>query len=86
MRCLGQVSYSVYIFHTIILFVLTRTWNRVTPIAGMPPTAYWMLILGIGMVVATLCTLTYWFIERPFLSRRMPDTEAREVQSAAATV
>lgn len=85
MRCLGQVSYSVYIFHMLILFLLTRIWNRITPIAGLPPTAYWMLILGIGMVVATLCTLTYWFIERPFLSRRMLDT-TRAVQSAAAPV
>ena len=71
MRCLGQVSYSVYIFHMLVLFTLTRAWNQLFPIAVMTPLAYWSLILIIGLIVAVICTFTYWFIERPFLPRRV---------------
>jgi peptidoglycan/LPS O-acetylase OafA/YrhL len=66
MRCLGQISYSVYILHGLILFTLTSLWNRRYPIAGMTIIEYWCGILGISLVVVFVCTLSYWWIERPF--------------------
>jgi peptidoglycan/LPS O-acetylase OafA/YrhL len=75
MRCLGQTSYSVYIFHGLLLFTLTSLWNRLQPIHNMTVPAYWSLILAIGIVVAAVSTLTYWYIERPFMrSHRLPAT------------
>jgi peptidoglycan/LPS O-acetylase OafA/YrhL len=70
LRCLGQVSYSVYIFHGLILFICTSLWNQQHPIAAMSPMQYWGLILVIGIVVAVVCTGTYCWIERPFFVKR----------------
>ena len=68
MRCLGQVSYSVYIFHMLVLFTLTRAWNQLFPIVVMTPLAYWSLILIIGLIVAVICTFTYWVYRAAFSS------------------
>jgi peptidoglycan/LPS O-acetylase OafA/YrhL len=69
-RCLGQISYSFYIFHGMLLFLLTAIWNVGHPIASMTMLSYWILILCIGMVVVGFSTASYWCIERPFLAKR----------------
>lgn len=70
LRCLGQVSYSIYIFHGLILFAITTLWNSRVDIRGEAPLTYWALIICIAVAVSLFCSLTYWYIERPFLSRR----------------
>lgn len=70
LRCLGQISYSVYIFHGLILFICTSIWNEQHPIAAMSPAHYWGLILFIGIMVAVVCTGTYTWVERPFFVKR----------------
>ena len=68
-RCLGQISYSVYILHGLILFTLTSFLNRYQPIAGMKIMHYWAAILFMSLLTIFVCTLSYWWIERPFLQR-----------------
>jgi peptidoglycan/LPS O-acetylase OafA/YrhL len=85
MRCLGQISYSVYIFHALILFTLTRAWNQWHPIVEMSPLAYWSVILVIGFVVAIICTFTYLFIERPFLSKRPAHSSTKLAELSGAS-
>jgi peptidoglycan/LPS O-acetylase OafA/YrhL len=70
MRSLGQISYSVYIFHGLILFTLTTWLNRIDPIKNIPPITYWGFVWCIGAIVTCWCTLSYWFVERPFLPGR----------------
>jgi peptidoglycan/LPS O-acetylase OafA/YrhL len=70
MRCLGQISYSVYIFHGLILFALTSMVNRYAPISAMGIWSYLALIIGISLAVVLVCTFTYRFIERPFFKKR----------------
>ena len=69
MRCLGQISYSLYIFHGIILLFLILALNRIHPVAGIALFNYWALVVAIGLIVVVVCTLSYWFVERPFLPR-----------------
>ncbi len=76
MRCLGQISYSVYIFHGFLLFGLTRLLDRLHPIRTISPIAYWTFIWLIALLVVAVSTFTYWFIERPFMTRRTPAAQA----------
>ncbi len=64
MRALGQISYSVYIFHGVVLFDVLSLWNRRYPIATMRPASYAIFIWMIGMAVVIISTLSYWYIER----------------------
>jgi peptidoglycan/LPS O-acetylase OafA/YrhL len=65
-RCLGQISYSLYIFHGIVLFAVTSSVNLYYPIETMNVALYWSMMLATGVLVVALCTLSYWFVERPF--------------------
>jgi peptidoglycan/LPS O-acetylase OafA/YrhL len=69
MRALGQISYSIYIFHGILLFDLLTLWTRLQPIATMGRTSYAVLIWSVGIIVVLFSTLSYWFIERVFTAR-----------------
>jgi peptidoglycan/LPS O-acetylase OafA/YrhL len=71
-RCLGQISYSIYIFHGLILHSLISAVNQHIPITERGVGFYWSLIFAIGLVVVSICTLTYWYIERPFFQKRKP--------------
>jgi peptidoglycan/LPS O-acetylase OafA/YrhL len=70
LRCLGAVSYSLYVFHGMILRFLTLTIDRYDPIRLMTPLHYWLWVLPISFVVVLWSTLSYQFIERPFFARR----------------
>ncbi len=70
MRSLGQISYSVYIFHGVLLYVLSTLLNQHMPIASMTPLKYWAAVIGISIIVVAFSMLTYCFIERPFLPKR----------------
>ncbi len=76
LRALGQISYSVYIFHGVLLFNLIAMYGRYHSIAAMNFFSYCLLIWGIGVIVAILCTLTYWWIERPFTGGALPKKAA----------
>ena len=70
LRCLGAVSYSVYIFHGMILRVLTLTLDRYFPVRLMTPLHYWLWVLAISVVVAVWASISYCYIEKPFFARR----------------
>jgi len=66
---LGSVSYSFYITHGIVLFVLSHLFNRWAPIRAMPPMQYWALIGLVGITAVCLSTLLYWTVEQRFMKR-----------------
>jgi peptidoglycan/LPS O-acetylase OafA/YrhL len=68
LRALGTVSYSMYVFHGLILRLFTLLIDRHSPVRTMSPLTYWIWILPISLVVVLWSTLSYRFIERPFFA------------------
>ena len=61
----GRTSYSLYVVHTPV--IMATTW-ALDSLAGIRSYSVQLLITLAACIVAT--ALTYWFIERPFLSSR----------------
>jgi peptidoglycan/LPS O-acetylase OafA/YrhL len=69
-RWLGTISYSVYLMHGIVLYVVLRRANSLAPIGSLSDVAYWLLIAGAGLLTVLLSAVTYSCIERPFIQTR----------------
>ena len=66
-RFLGEISFSIYILHGIVLYV---TFCMVLPrfgIEGLSPPAHWAVVLGLVPVVMGLSTLTFRNVEDKWL-------------------
>ncbi len=83
-RYLGTISYSVYLLHGIVLFSVLRLVDLIYPIKGMDPIYFWMLVGVCGLIVISVCGLTYRYVEHPFLRVR-PASDAKAVRSLAQT-
>jgi peptidoglycan/LPS O-acetylase OafA/YrhL len=64
---LGTVSYSFYITHGIVLFVLSHLFNQWVQIRTLSPLQYWSLIGVVGVITVCFSTLLYWTVERRFM-------------------
>lgn len=64
-RLLGEVSYSVYLLHAIVLFALVHWGIGVQRLAGMAGPIYWTLIVVVTPVLIALCMFTFVQVERP---------------------
>jgi peptidoglycan/LPS O-acetylase OafA/YrhL len=60
---LGQISYSIYLLHAL---VLSFTFLFLVP-SGMQiqPLTHWLIICGCCVAMITFCSITYVFIEKP---------------------
>jgi peptidoglycan/LPS O-acetylase OafA/YrhL len=66
-RCLGAISFSLYLLHGIVFSIVIGALQRLGPAAHLQP-YYWPIITA-GSVAATLLSAaTYRYIEFPFLS------------------
>ena len=68
---LGILSYSIYVLHLPLFHYSLRAWRSAFPQAGLgwnPSTATWF-VLAVALCVA-LASVTYRWIERPFLVRK----------------
>jgi peptidoglycan/LPS O-acetylase OafA/YrhL len=70
MRSLGAVSYSVYVFYGLILHTLAISINGFHPVIEMTPEKYWLVMIPVASAVVIWSTLTYRFIEKPFIRGR----------------
>lgn len=70
LAAVGQISYSIYLFHFAIVLVVTERGFALTPF-GRPGrdalVTTWALIVPVTMLLATL---SYHTVERPFLALR----------------
>ena len=64
-RLLGEVSYSVYLLHAMILFALVNWGIGVQKLASMSSPLYWSLIVGVTPPLIALCMITFVRIEKP---------------------
>ena len=67
---LGTVSYSFYLTHGIVLYVLSHGLNHWVPIVSLSPVRYWGLIGVVGIATTCLATLLYHNVEVKFMHQR----------------
>jgi peptidoglycan/LPS O-acetylase OafA/YrhL len=86
-KVLGTISYSVYLMHGIVLYAVLRSVNMVFPVKDMSVLTYWALIAVCGVIVVMACSLTYRFVEKPFLAgkSRRPSPAAAVAPEAAGS-
>ena len=64
---LGLVSYSVYLTHSLVLYVVFGAIDRVTPVAELSPLAFWGATTLCGLLVVGVSAITYRAIEHAFM-------------------
>ncbi|HVU56038.1 MAG TPA: acyltransferase [Puia sp.] len=64
-RTLGQISYSIYLLHGIILFIAFKWVIGFRQAGSLSPLEHWFIILFCSVAVILVCGITYRFIERP---------------------
>ena len=67
-RCLGAISYSLYLLHGIMFYILMSTL-RINGLTMLPGIVYWLLLTLAAISTAAFCAATYRWIEFPFLSK-----------------
>ena len=66
-RWLGQISFSIYILHGIVLLLCLRVVNGYLPIAQMDPIAYMATCAIVAIFLVAICSVTYLAVERVFM-------------------
>lgn len=64
-RTLGEISYSLYLLHGIVLFVFYHFVIGLPKSKALSPVMHWIQIVGLTPVLLCICFTTFWFIERP---------------------
>jgi peptidoglycan/LPS O-acetylase OafA/YrhL len=75
-KVLGTVSYSLYLTHCIVLFVVFRAAHGVVSLVMLGPLEFWMLVAVAAAATVLLSTLTYRFVEYPFINPQAAATPA----------
>ncbi|HEV2703678.1 MAG TPA: acyltransferase [Steroidobacteraceae bacterium] len=83
-RKLGEMAYSVYLLHGLVLYVTFIYIVGAGRAKAMSPLAHWVTVIGIVPVLLLVCHATYRFIEYPFM--QMSRSRGRSEQSAASPV
>lgn len=74
-RWLGTISYSVYLLHGIVLYIVMRRVHQLAPIGSLSDTAFWLVVAGAGLLTVLSSAITYSLIERPFIQSRPAQTQ-----------
>jgi peptidoglycan/LPS O-acetylase OafA/YrhL len=67
-RCLGAISFSLYMLHG-IMFRLVFRLLKSSGWTGWPQFNYWLILIATAIATTLFCAATYRWIEFPFLSR-----------------
>jgi len=68
-RCLGTISFSMYLLHGIIFLLVFRLLKS-RGITDMPQAEYWLINIATAIFCTLVCAITYRWIEFPFLSAK----------------
>ncbi len=68
-RFLGTISYSLYLLHGMVLFGVLNSVDYFYPITKINPIIFWILILISGLITVVVSSITYKYIESPFIHR-----------------
>ncbi len=78
---LGQMAYSIYLLHGIMLFVLFRFLVGWDASRLLTPTQHWMLVVGATPILVAVCYGTFRLIEHPAM--RSTDSILRWFRTSA---
>jgi peptidoglycan/LPS O-acetylase OafA/YrhL len=67
-RCLGAISYSLYLLHGIAFYVLVGAL-KAAGLTALPEISYWIILAAAAIGISAFCSVTYRWVEAPFLSR-----------------
>lgn len=68
-RLLGEVSFSIYMLHGVVLFATFNFLIGLPVSRSFSPSLYWLIIFGLSPVLVVLSFTTYKTIEHPSLIR-----------------
>jgi peptidoglycan/LPS O-acetylase OafA/YrhL len=68
-KVLGTISYSLYLTHCIVLYVAVLLADRIIHIASLDESQYWLLATAAALGAVLLSSVTYRYVEYPFLAR-----------------
>lgn len=71
-KFLSTLSYSIYLLHGIVLFFVLRAINTFYPITSHSPLSYWIAVLFAAIVLVLISSVTYRYIEHPFIQKIKP--------------
>lgn len=67
-RQIGQLSYSIYLLHTTLLFILFRVIIGIETASKFSAFQFWLICLGFGAFLILISFITYYFIELPSIN------------------
>jgi peptidoglycan/LPS O-acetylase OafA/YrhL len=69
-RYLGTISYSVYLLHGIVLYIVFHSLDIISPIKEFNPVEIGLLVGGCGAIIILLSGICYRYFEYPFLQKK----------------
>jgi peptidoglycan/LPS O-acetylase OafA/YrhL len=75
-RLLGQISYSIYLLHGMLLFLTFRFVIGFPAASNFSPVLHWSIIASCGILLVIVSSFTYRYVELPFINAA-PDAAAR---------
>lgn len=69
-KILGAISYSLYLTHCIVLFLVVGAADRLLGLETFGATQYWLLVAAAAVVTVVLSAVTFQFVEHPFMNPR----------------
>ena len=81
---LGEWSFSIYMLHIPVLFILQMAWQKIAvqPLGLSAPAATVSLVLASTMVTAILGGLSFNYFEKPIRDRLRPRFRTRALELA----
>lgn len=68
-RFLGQISYSIYLLHPIVLFITFKFIISFELAKKLSPIEFWLIIALITPILISICYLTFKKIEEPMMMK-----------------
>lgn len=69
MLYLGQISFSIYLLHNPLLHLATAHVIAPSTYAALPAWQFILVDVCVGLVVVAVATVTFRFVEKPFIDR-----------------
>ena len=69
-KLLGTISYSIYLTHCILLYVVVQSVHRFIPVSSISLESYWLLAAFVASLCVIVSALTYHYVEHPFIARK----------------
>ena len=64
-QSLGKHSYSIYLMHSIVLYIAFKLILGAEIASSLSGTGHWLVVLACVAILIPLCYLTYQWIEQP---------------------